>query len=141
MDGRAAATSTVATLQSAMQNFPSGNDHHLLVLTTAFDGSTHHDRWVGDTFFYKGMGLHGDQSLSFAQNRTLADSTRTGIPVFLFEKLRADAYRFVGRVHLVGAPRPETQLDVDDRERTVWVFPPDEQRGVRGIRRGAGPRP
>jgi 5-methylcytosine-specific restriction protein A len=41
--------------------------------------SIYHDRWIGDTFHYTGMGRIGEQSLQFSQNRTLAESASNGV--------------------------------------------------------------
>ncbi len=47
--------------------------------------ATYEDRWEGEVFHYTGMGLEGDQSLDYAQNKTLARSSELGIDLFLFE--------------------------------------------------------
>lgn len=81
------------------------------------------DRWIEDVFHYTGMGLTGDQSLNFAQNKTLNESNSNGIDVHLFEVFRRNEYTYQGRVRLVGSPYSEQQIDSEDNIRTVWVFP------------------
>lgn len=94
-----------------------------LVLVTSLDGGDYHDRWVEDTLHYTGMGLTGDQSLDFGQNRTLAGSASDTIRIYLFEKLDPNAYTYVGRVRLTGDPYTDTQHDRNGHPRQVWMFP------------------
>ncbi|MED1085495.1 HNH endonuclease [Bacillus toyonensis] len=81
------------------------------------------DRKEGEIFHYTGMGRKGDQSLSFAQNKTLVESRTNGVAVFLFRVLKPTEYTFVGQVVLAGEPYQEEQLDEDDKLRKVWIFP------------------
>lgn len=81
------------------------------------------DRWENGIFHYTGMGRKEDQSLTFAQNKTLAESNTNGVDVFLFEVLRPTQYTFVGQVVLAGEPYQEEQPDEDGKLRKVWVFP------------------
>lgn len=81
------------------------------------------DRWEGNIFHYTGMGKKGDQSLSFQQNKTLAESGKNGVDVYLFEVLRPNEYIFMGGVELAGDPYQEEQFDEDKKLRNVWVFP------------------
>jgi 5-methylcytosine-specific restriction protein A len=69
------------------------------------------------------MGLKGDQSLTYAQNRTLAESPTTGIPIHLLEALDPLKYTYAGEVELVAAPYQEEQLDDRRQVRKVWMFP------------------
>lgn len=81
------------------------------------------DKWIGKTFYYTGMGKKGHQSLTFAQNKTLAESNINGVAVHLFEVLRPTEYVYMGKVHIVGEPYQEEQFDEDKMLRNVWVFP------------------
>lgn len=56
-----------------------------LVLVSNHVKSIYHDRWIGETFHYTGMGTNGDQSRRYMQNRTLDDSNANGVEVHLFE--------------------------------------------------------
>ena len=69
-----------------------------LVLVSNHVASIYDDRWIGDTFHYTGMGQQGDQSLSTAQNKTLAESRTNGVAVHLFEVDREREYRYQGKV-------------------------------------------
>lgn len=81
------------------------------------------DRWEGNVFHYTGMGKNGHQSLSFHQNKTLAESNTNGVDVYLFEVLRPQEYIFMGQVQLAAQPYQEEQFGDDKLLRTVWVFP------------------
>ena len=47
-----------------------------LVLISNHDklNNPYNDRWIGNIFHYTGMGMEGDQSLDFKQNKTLDNS-------------------------------------------------------------------
>ncbi len=94
----------------------------LVVISDPFKG-LYQDRWEGDVLHYTGMGLTGEQSLTYAQNRTLAESSQTKIPVHLFEALEPMKYSYAGEVELADAPYQEKQLDEKGKLRTVWMFP------------------
>jgi 5-methylcytosine-specific restriction enzyme A len=94
-----------------------------LVIISDHTKSLYEDRWEGDIFHYTGMGRVGDQSLSFAQNKTLAESNTNGVDVFLFEVFKPKEYVFIGKMILASEPYQEQQLDDEGNIRTVWVFP------------------
>lgn len=94
-----------------------------LVLTSSHVDSIYNDRWVGKTLHYTGMGLAGDQSLYFMQNKTLAESNTNGVDVHLFEVNRSKIYTYVGRVRLESKPYQEDQPDKNAKIRKVWIFP------------------
>jgi 5-methylcytosine-specific restriction protein A len=94
----------------------------LVIISDPFKG-LYQDRWEDDVLHYTGMGPSGDQSLDYAQNRTLAESPKTGIPVHLLEALDPQKYTYAGEVNLAAAPYQEDQLDENDRMRKVWMFP------------------
>lgn len=108
--------------------------HKLLVLISDPFKGLYQDRWQGDVLHYTGMGPSGDQSISYAQNRTLAESAMTEIPVHLLEALEPRKYTYVGQVKLVEAPYKERQVDEDGQERDVWMFP------IRPVTSGAAPK-
>lgn len=93
-----------------------------LVLTTDPRG-IYRDRWEDNTLYYTGMGLRGDQSLKSNQNKTLVESNRNGVDLHLFEVIESDKYFYHGRVQLSETPLEEIQLDLDKKERKVWLFP------------------
>jgi 5-methylcytosine-specific restriction protein A len=94
-----------------------------LIIISNHVKSVYNDRWLGDVFHYTGMGLNGEQSLEYAQNKTLAQSNKNGVEVYLFEVLNPRRYTFKGQVYLATSPYQENQPDVDDTIRKVWVFP------------------
>ena len=63
------------------------NKRNLLILISDPFKGLYQDRWEGEVLHYTGMGPTGDQSLIYAQNRTLAESLNTGIAVHLLEAL------------------------------------------------------
>lgn len=94
-----------------------------LVLVSNHTKSIYSDRWVGDVLHYTGMGQSGDQSLQFAQNRTLNESRYNGVSVYLFEVFQQKKYTYIGEVELADKPYLEVQLDSDRKERKVVIFP------------------
>lgn len=82
------------------------------------------DRWEADGLFhYTGEGKNGDQSLTYRQNRTLNESDRNGISLYLFESSRSNEYVFVGEVMLAKPPYPEQAPDSEGKMRRVYKFP------------------
>lgn len=99
------------------------NRTNTLVIVSNHVASIYDDRWVDDVLHYTGMGQVGPQSLEFNQNRTLNESTTNGVAVHLFEVFSARTYTYIGEVVLADTPYQETQLDLKNDERFVWVFP------------------
>ncbi|MDN4523191.1 HNH endonuclease [Fictibacillus fluitans] len=95
----------------------------LLVLISDHTNPLYDDRWVGDVFHYTGMGQKGDQSIDFAQNKTLNFSNETGVTVYLFEVFMPNHYIFQGEVFLYNEPFQEPQPDVEGVRRLAWIFP------------------
>ena len=104
-----------------------------LVIISNHVKSIYDDRWEGDTLHYTGMGTNGDQSLSFAQNKTLAESGANGVGVHLFEVFIDKEYTYVGQVDLCGAPYQEPQRDETGSSRLAYVFPLKVQTGIRAV--------
>ena len=94
-----------------------------LVIVSDHTVGLYEDRWEGDVFHYTGMGRIGDQNLSFAQNKTLAESPTNTVTVFLFEVFDSGRYIFQGPVKLSGKPYQEDQPDDNGKMRKAWVFP------------------
>ena len=94
-----------------------------LVIVANHTKSLYDDKWVLDTMNYTGMGSKGDQSLDFAQNKTLAQSNINGVDVHFFEVFTDRVYTYQGQVVLTGEPFQETQDDEDGNSRKVWIFP------------------
>lgn len=94
-----------------------------LVLISNHVESIYDDRWIDGVLHYTGMGTEGNQSLDFLQNKTLNESQKNNVSVFLFEVFKAQEYTYIGPVSLAGEPYQETQQDKNKQDRLVWVFP------------------
>jgi 5-methylcytosine-specific restriction protein A len=94
-----------------------------LVIVSNHVESVYDDRWINDVLHYTGMGQVGPQSLEFNQNKTLNESPKNGVAVHLFEVFTKRVYTYIGEVVLAGKPYQEQQLDAEDNNRPVWVFP------------------
>jgi len=53
---------------------------------------------------YTGMGLKGEQSLDFMQNKTLNESNANGVDIHFFEVFTEKVYTYQGQVLLSGKP-------------------------------------
>ncbi|MEQ5316614.1 HNH endonuclease [Providencia vermicola] len=106
----------------------------LVIISNHFE-SIYDDRWEGDMLHYTGMGTKGDQSLSFAQNKTLAESETNGVDVHLFEVFVDKEYTYVGQVKLCGKPYQEQQRDGKGNNRLTYVFPLKVLMGARSVSR------
>jgi 5-methylcytosine-specific restriction protein A len=96
--------------------------HLLVIISDPFKG-LYQDRWEDEILHYTGMGPRRHQRLTYAQNRTLAESPTTKIPVHLLEALEPQKYTYAGEVELAGAPYQEEQVDDTGQPRSVWMFP------------------
>jgi 5-methylcytosine-specific restriction protein A len=94
-----------------------------LVLVANHVKSIFDDRWDGNTMNYTGMGLKGEQSLNFMQNKTLSESNTNDVAVHFFEVFTEKVYTYQGQVLLSGKPFQEQQDDEDGNSRSVWIFP------------------
>jgi len=94
-----------------------------LIIVSDHTRGIYKDRWEGNILYYTGMGLEGDQSLQYAQNKTLVESSKNGVNVHLFEVFKSAEYIYQGRAKLARVPFKEKQLDQNKDERDVWIFP------------------
>lgn len=103
-----------------------------LIIISDHTKGLYDDKWIGDILHYTGMGPKGDQDINYSQNRTLNESNRNNVDVFLFEVFNVNSYIYRGQVKLVDIPYEEKQKDVDGNLRNVWIFPvkPIEGNGV-----------
>lgn len=85
--------------------------------------SCYNDNWKEGVLNYTGMGKNGDQSIDFAQNKTLADSDKNGVEIYLFESFEANAYLYRGRVKLAGDPFYDWECGDNHCKRRVVKFP------------------
>lgn len=75
-----------------------------LVIVSDHTRGIYEDKWIDGKLHYTGMGLRGDQSLAFNQNKTLAESNINGVEVYLFEVFQPGQYVYNGRTRLVNKP-------------------------------------
>ncbi len=94
-----------------------------LVIVCNHTKSFYQDKWKNGILHYTGMGLKGDQSLSFMQNKTLAESKTNGVEIHLFEVFETSKYTYKGEVSLSAEPYQDRQTDIDNQDRNVWIFP------------------
>lgn len=94
-----------------------------LVIVSNHVDSIYDDRWQEDVFYYTGMGRKGNQSLSFFQNKTLAESPTNDVKVHLFEVFERKKYTYIGQMVLADEPFFESQPDEAGKIRSVCVFP------------------
>jgi len=94
-----------------------------LVLISDHTKSTYEDKWVNNFFHYTGMGLTGEQSLSFQQNKTLVESKTNGVNLYLFEVFVEGNYVYIGEVELAANPYRSRQMDIEKNNRDVYIFP------------------
>lgn len=95
-----------------------------LVIISDHTKHIHQDLWISSNLIhYTGMGLKGDQSLDYLQNKTLLGTPANGVTPYLFEVYHPRQYLFRGRVKLAGPPFTECRSDVDGKPRSVWIFP------------------
>lgn len=97
--------------------------NNCLVLVSDRFKEIYQDRWDHDILYYTGMGINGDQSLDFSQNKTLYESNESGINIYLFEALKEKEYCYRGKVKLFQEPFQEDQLGGDNIKRKVYIFP------------------
>ena len=91
--------------------------------TQKTDINPYQDKWINGILHYTGMGLKGNQSITFAQNKTLANLETNKVKVFLFEKLEKNKYTFKGEVFVDGKIYTEEQNDNEGNIREVVKFP------------------
>lgn len=102
----------------------SNRANSLILFALHNTGNPYEDKWGDDGIMhYTGMGLSGDQSIDYAQNKTLAQSRDNGVDIHLFESYESNDYVYRGRVKLASDPYYDLQKDENGRERQVVKFP------------------
>jgi 5-methylcytosine-specific restriction enzyme A len=110
-------------LCSSQGGMRKSNKTNTLVLITNYLESVYNDRWEDDILHYTGMGQLGNQSLEFAQNKTLANIEKNGVHVHYFEVLKKYEYTYIGEMLKAGEPYLAQQLDANGELRQVYIFP------------------
>ena len=116
------------TLRAIFQVSPQGGMRrslktNSLVLISDHTKAIYEDKWVNNFFHYTGMGLTGEQSLSFQQNKTLVESKTNGVNLYLFEVFEEGKYVYMGEVELSDKPYLSRQPDIEKNPRDVYIFP------------------
>lgn len=78
------------------------------------------DRWEGETFYYCGEGLEGDQTMTRG-NRALRSNMDSDFPVYGFQKNAKGAYSYLGRFKVFNVLE-ERQPDSLRQLRQVYIF-------------------
>lgn len=96
-----------------------------LVLIAKYDNCYRNNQWDEQTQIlnFMGMGKIGDQSLAYAQNKTLAEAGENGVKVHLFETFKPGVYQYGGGVELAADPFTDFQPGADGEMRRVIMFP------------------
>lgn len=95
-----------------------------LVLIVKHNNPLYDDQWTDDGILnYTGMGTENDQSISYAQNKTLTIAKREKIKVYLFESYKDNEYYYDGEVELAGTPYQSEEADINGVIRKVIKFP------------------
>jgi len=81
------------------------------------------DKRYQNKVFFTGMGTKGNMDLLFDQNKTLFESNINQVELFLFEVHNPGEYSFMGRTRLISKPYQEKQIDIEENERLVWIYP------------------
>lgn len=101
------------------------NSKNALVLISFHAGTErlYEDYWKDNILYYTGAGQVGDQDINTGQNRTLAESDKNGVTVYLFEVFSSQKYQYRGIVRLADKPFQEMEPDANGCIRKVWKFP------------------
>lgn len=83
---------------------------------------SYNDYWKDDILYFTGHGQTGDEPLA-KDNKTLAESNKNGITVYLFEKVHSMGYQYRGIVKLVRKPFVAEEYDLDGNKIKLWKFP------------------
>ena len=100
------------------------NKLNALVIIAIYNKELYNDYWTKDGILnYTGMGKKGNQSINFAQNKTLNNSKRNDTKLYLFECYKKNEYYYRGEVELAGSYFYDKELDKDGKVRSVIKFP------------------
>ena len=95
-----------------------------LVLIAKHNNPLYDDQWTDDDILnYTGMGTENDQSIDFAQNKTLRIAKKIGVKVYLFESYKDNEYYYDGEVELIKEPYQSEETDINGVIRKVIKFP------------------
>jgi hypothetical protein len=98
------------------------NARNLIVLVSNNTDPVYRNEWKDEALHFVGRGAPGPQKLD-RQNRTLANSTKSGTALHLFEVFEKSRYVYAGEVELADEAYQSDQTDVRADSRFVWIFP------------------
>jgi hypothetical protein len=98
------------------------NRRSLIVLVSNNTDPTYRNVWRDGILHFVGRGSVGPQVLSH-QNKTLANATKHGWTIHLFEVFEKSRYTYAGEVELADEPYLSDQPDARAEDRFVWIFP------------------
>jgi 5-methylcytosine-specific restriction protein A len=100
------------------------NKTNTLVLVSKHTGTNvYTDKIINGIYHYTGQGMKGDQSLTFAQNKTLSESNVNNVKLHFFDVFHEGEYVYLGEVRLESNPYQDDQVDTEGNLRKVWIFP------------------
>ena len=96
-----------------------------LILISYNDGEEYPcwDYWKDNILYYTGQGTDGDQSFDYAYNKTLYESEKNGIAIYLFEAFTSKKYTYRGIAKLIDKPFMSKITDITGNIRQVCKFP------------------
>lgn len=95
---------------------------NLIVLISNNTDPLYRNEWKDGVLHFVGRGSTGPQKLD-RQNKTLANATRSGAALHLFEVFEKSKYVYAGEVELADDPYMSDQTDARADSRFVWIFP------------------
>jgi len=110
----------VSTLGGIRYKRSATGDISHVVIVTGENDHPYQDRWLGRKLLYTGEGLEGNQTLSRG-NLALYNQMRKRYPIYGFQKLGVNRYRYIGMLDVVSC-QTEIQPDVNRAPRQVYVF-------------------
>ena len=123
VDNKRIAEEFLCSPQGGMRRSTKTNTLVLVSKHVASTSKVYDDKVIEGVYHYTGQGMKGDQSLSFAQNKTLAESSNNHVNIHFFEVFKEGRYLYVGKVELTSKPYQDMQDDEDGHPRKVWIFP------------------
>lgn len=95
-----------------------------IVIFAKFNNCSYKHRWEDNILYFTGMGKKGNQEMK-RQNKSLLNAKEEGFSIHLFEVYDEKGKEFIygGKVELISKPQIEKQLDDNNEEREVIVFP------------------
>jgi hypothetical protein len=94
-----------------------------LILISNQTKSIYHDFLRNTLFHFTGIGLNGNQSITYAPHKNLIESNEKHTKVYLFVVFVEGRYTYFGQVILAGEAYTQTQNDENGKLRDVWMFP------------------